>query len=76
MPKKEHYEFSEWHKEAVAFVTMALENPGLMRPEEIVSTFCHDLGGVMRGEPCFCPRMHGSVKSLARQRERKAKGGA
>jgi hypothetical protein len=72
LPPAGDYDFSAWHDDAVAFITMALENPGLMRPGEIVSTFCHDLGGIIRKERCFCPRMDGSAKALAKLRARKA----
>jgi hypothetical protein len=63
-------DFSKFYDDAVAFVTMGMMSKPPMKAEMIVNTLMHDIGGIIRRERCFCPRVSGSVADLARLRAR------
>jgi len=61
-------DFSKFYDDAVAFVTLSMLTKA--NPSMIVNTLMHDIGGIVRKERCFCPRVSGSVEDLARHRAR------
>jgi hypothetical protein len=60
MKNKKQDDFGRFYEDALAYLRMAVRRGE--EPAEILGTLLHDIGGIMRHERCFCPRVDGYAK--------------
>lgn len=63
-------QFSKFYDDAIAYVKWAIKAKRM--PAEIVNTMIHDIGGLVRRERCFVPRVSGYAKTEKKNAQKQA----